>query len=355
MINRSNYLFVCAFLTYYADVLQHDPLTVQNYRGWLKHVLRWADATPFKRASAIRPTFPRYLLTVCRSNHQPLSPAGIRQICRGARGFFAWLRQTDPGLGRDFSADWLATLQPPAMAEPPQVERQVVTLEMVRVLLSIPAAPDDLKTQRDRAAAAFLFLSGARASAFVTLTLDCVDIPARTVRQDPTLGVHTKNKKAAITRLLEIPDLLAAVAEWDTLVRSQGPGTGCWYTPLHSFLGSTSLAGAPPGRFRKGQLAASLSQLFRKAGLPPLSPHKFRHGHAVYGLKLAQDMGDLKAISMNLMHASLAVTDKTYAVLSDRDFHERIARLGRPTSGEAPSSETHTIKEALLQVLARYT
>jgi integrase len=354
MVSRSNYLLVRAFLTHYADVLQHDPLTVQNYRGWLKHVLRWAAETPFGKASAIRPTFPRYLLTVRRSNGKPLSPAGIRQICRGTRGFFVWLRQTNPMLGRALPEDWLATLQPPAMAEPLPAERQVVTLEMVRVLLRVPAAQDDLRTKRDQAAAAFLFLSGARASAFVTLTLDCVDIAARTVRQDPTLGVHTKNKKAAITRLLEIPDLLAVVAEWDALVRSELPGTTCWYTPLHSFLGSTTLAGAPPGRFRKGQLAASLSRLFQKANLPPLSPHKFRHGHAVYGLKLAQDMSDLKAISMNLMHASLAVTDRTYAVLSDRDVHERIARLGRRPSTVASSGDANALKEALQEVLVRF-
>jgi hypothetical protein len=64
-------------------------------------------------------------------------------------------------------------------------------------------------------------------------------------------------------------------------------------------------------------------------------------------------MSDLKAISMNLMHAGLAVTDRTYAVLSDRDVHERIARLGQRPSVEACSADTNALKEALREVLVR--
>ncbi len=59
-----------------------------------------------------------------------------------------------------------------------------------------------------------------------------------------------------------------------------------------------------------------------------MTPHKFRHGHAVYALTHARDVADLKAVSMNLMHSSIGITDSIYAVLSDRDMQERIARLG---------------------------
>lgn len=39
------------------------------------------------------------------------------------------------------------------------------------------------------------------------------------------------------------------------------------------------------------------------------SPHKFRHGHAVYALKMAKYVSTLKAVSQNLMHADLSITD----------------------------------------------
>ena len=38
-------------------------------------------------------------------------------------------------------------------------------------------------------------------------------------------------------------------------------------------------------------------------------------------------MADFKAISMNLMHASMSITDGIYSVLSEQDISERIASL----------------------------
>ncbi|MBT7988631.1 MAG: hypothetical protein HN769_01975 [Anaerolineae bacterium] len=58
-------------------------------------------------------------------------------------------------------------------------------------------------------------------------------------------------------------------------------------------------------------------------------PHKFRHGFAVYALKLAKDIAALKAVSQNLMHSSISITDGVYGVLSDQDTKEQIASLGQ--------------------------
>jgi len=43
--------------------------------------------------------------------------------------------------------------------------------------------------------------------------------------------------------------------------------------------------------------------------LPCHSLHKFRHGHAIYALSNANDMAALKAISQNMMHAILSITE----------------------------------------------
>jgi site-specific recombinase XerD len=81
-----------------------------------------------------------------------------------------------------------------------------------------------------------------------------------------------------------------------------------------------------------------------------VSPHKFRHGHAVYGLKLAKEVGDLKAVSMNLMHSSIGITDSIYAVLSDSDMQQKIARLGQSTQSRAVVSDER-IKAIVSEVL----
>ena len=59
-----------------------------------------------------------------------------------------------------------------------------------------------------------------------------------------------------------------------------------------------------------------------------MSAHKFRHGHAVYGLQHAQTMADYKAVSMNLMHEDIKVTDQIYAPILSDEVKHRISTLG---------------------------
>ncbi len=63
------------------------------------------------------------------------------------------------------------------------------------------------------------------------------------------------------------------------------------------------------------------------AGISYKSPHKLRHGHAVYALSNAQSIADMKAISQNLMHSDLSITDKIYGVLTESDLKKRIERI----------------------------
>ncbi len=56
-----------------------------------------------------------------------------------------------------------------------------------------------------------MYLSGMRAGAFGSLSIACVDLPNRTIKQWPSLGVQTKNGKSATTYLLDMPELLVVV------------------------------------------------------------------------------------------------------------------------------------------------
>jgi hypothetical protein len=59
----------------------------------------------------------------------------------------------------------------------------------------------------------------------------------------------------------------------------------------------------------------------------------------VFALKRAQDVADLKAVSQNLMHASLTTTDSIYSVLTKNDVGDRIASLGKNGSQTNASQE----------------
>lgn len=68
------------------------------------------------------------------------------------------------------------------------------------------------------------------------------------------------------------------------------------------------------------------------AGVTYLSPHKLRHGHVVHALKQARNMTDLKAISQNVMHSSVTITDGIYGNLVTNDVRDTIAHLGQERS-----------------------
>jgi hypothetical protein len=63
------------------------------------------------------------------------------------------------------------------------------------------------------------------------------------------------------------------------------------------------------------------------ANLPYHSPHKFGHGHIQYGASHAKGVTDLKAVSMNVMQASMIITDEFYLYLNDGEVKNRISGL----------------------------
>ena len=61
----------------------------------------------------------------------------------------------------------------------------------------------------------------------------------------------------------------------------------------------------------------------------------------MYSLKMAKDIQALKAVSQNLMHSNISITDGVYGILSDNDVKGQIATLG----GQVVSSDIQGIEE----------
>ena len=168
-----------------------------------------------------------------------------------------------------------------------------------------------------------------RITAFLTLPLSCVDVNGRRIEQDPGKGVITKNRKAAVTTLLPIPELLAVVKAWDDHVGQELPLDSPWFAYIDRF---DNLI-APGKDFREsvnGQRIACIEGMKRvctQANPVYKPPHKLRHGHAVFGIKHARDIRDLKADSQNLMHSSISITDEIYGNLNNNDIVETIVEL----------------------------
>lgn len=317
MVNRDNWKLVKRYLAYLRDVLQRDEQTVDRCWCSLRHLLEWANSARIANVRSIRPVFPVYLA------ERGFVHDGVARSCNVARAFFTWLKEESPGRYTRITDVWLDTLRPAREPEKPS-KRDVYTLEDVRRIAALPV--ETFAGQRDVAAVALLFLSGMRVGAFTSLTVDCVDLRRRAIRQYPELGVRTKGGKRAETYLVNVPDLLRIVQRWDKVVRARLPGTALWYAPLGP-AGVDLQIDHGRGLNRREKFSAALKRLCELAGVAYRSPHKLRHGHAVYALNLAKDVADLKAISQNLMHSDLRTTDGVYGILGDEDVMQRIGGL----------------------------
>jgi site-specific recombinase XerC len=320
MINRANYLHVRAYLAHTQRVRQHEPTTVKRNRGHLRHLLEWADETLLTDPRSLDP-FPAYLV------EKRLAPATIAKTLTVARQFFNFMRADYPLLYKRIKDSWIESLQPPRSMRPQSrlQNREYYTLEHVQKIASLQL--DDLHLQRAQTAVCMLFLSGMRTGALASIPIHCVDVANLTLRQLPEFGVRTKGHKAAITYLMPIPDVLQVVKRWDALLSVfQLPPDALWYATIardNSALTATTQA----FRGRHNAVQRDIKRLCETHGIPYLNPHKLRHGFVVHAVKKARNMRELKAISQNVMHASVVITDQVYGRLVGDDIQEVINTL----------------------------
>lgn len=328
MIYRQNWLDVKSYIQFQVEVMQVDPASAKAFWSRLRHLIVWADDKPFGKAGRVRPTFPAYIEGRTTRQGKPFTAAGLDAVYKTTRNFFSWAKIEYPTRYKTVEQSFVQSLRTSRARSEAAVirKREVYTLEDVMKLVSVPAK--STAERRLRAGVAFLFLSGMRVGAFVTLPINCVNLRQNQIIQDPGQGVHTKNSKAGVTHLLgSIPELLGIVEEWDGEIRMALPGDAYWYAHLDRF-GELTTEKPKGNRYNsRHDFRDSLVALCERAGVEYLSPHKLRHGFTVYAYKRATTRAQTKAVSQNLMHSDEATTDRIYAKLTDDDVKDIISSL----------------------------
>jgi site-specific recombinase XerC len=324
MIIRGNWNLVKAYLRYRKEVDRLCDKSLRLERTWLIHLLEWVDNQPFTDVEKIRPTFPEYVLHANKQN-KPYSKEYLRKVVSCGRRFLEWLTKHKPGYKTKISLGWLDTLKPPKTITPIK-EHEHVTLEEIKAIAQ--AETISIRERRIQAAAVFWYLSGIRIKAFVTLPIKAINLNDFSIKQWPALGVATKNQKHATTYMLNIPELLPIVQRWDQEVRSHYSDNALWFAPLSPETGCFDASIQTIGRYRDTRARKDLQAFLNRVELIYHSPHKFRHGQAVYAIKQAQTVGELKAVSQNMTHSNLSTTDGIYGVLSPDDVKNKIINLG---------------------------
>ena len=326
MINKANWKIIKTYLDYREHVDQITKGSLKTERTYTRYILEWAGENAFQKAQTLRPTLPEFMLTARLDGKEGrLSAIHIKKVLATARRFFSWMADHYRGC-RGIQQTWIKTIKAKRLTVIPQ-NKDYVSYDEIMAISKAPV--ENLVDKRIRAAAVFLYLSGMRISAFISLSIEAVDISRRVVIQDPFQGVRTKNRKYGVTYLLDIPELLAVVQDWDTEIRGVLLNGGFWFTPFLPDSGEINPNRLEIGEHREDLARKNLRAWLLKVGLPYHSPHKFRHGHIHYGLNNAKSVADFKAISLNAMHSNMEITDQFYSVLNDSEVKDRIGALGK--------------------------
>ena len=331
MIHRQNWLDTCAYLEHLQERLGRNAQTIHAYRLHLRRLLEWANETPLPRAAHLAPVFPVYLDELRTRQAAPLTYTSHYKTLTTVRLFYNFATSTWNARYQHIHAAWLDTLRPRSQPEPSLEEHRYYTLAEVQALAAVSV--ETLREERGQTAACLLFLSGMRPDALASIPRQCVDLPHLRLLQLPSLGIRTKNKKAAITYLLNIPELLAVVQRWESRV-AQLAANALWYAPLHTD-GAQLLERFHAIQGRASQIGEDIRLVCLRAGVEYKSPHKFRHGHIVHARSLARNVQEAKAISQNVMHANTIITDQVYSALKGDQVQNVITTLGAKQNEQA--------------------
>lgn len=338
--------------------------SLDRYSSDLDHVLRWLGPTPLGQAMATQPDFQQYLLAYRKPHSgEPLSVAYADKIVKTSKRFLRWVKINHPAECRELSVDWIENLCPPLpeqLPANPLKEPEYYRLDEVLKIARLPVEANDWVTIRDIAQVALQFVSGMRAGAATSLPIGAIHLADRKIRQWPSLGVRTKNSQSRTTFLLNIAELLTVIQRWDDRVRAELPDTAVWYAPAINHWGDKRIVSAsagrvcddqrPLGKYRQTAFNRRLRNLCDAAGVPYKSSHKLRHGHVVWGLSRCRNMADYKALSLNIMHANMTITDEVYAVFNGEEIQSRLEEIAGRESVVAP---TNTEVENFLSSLDR--
>lgn len=261
---------------------------------------------------------------------KPLSPSYFKKTLAAARSFFTWLSDNESGY-KFLTQKWIKTIKSKRFPEPTKIYDAVIEDE----ILAIASAPvETLLERRAKASAVFMYLSGMRIGAFVSMPIQAVDIKGLTVLQYPNLGVRTKNNISAKTFLWDIPELLEVVQDWDNEVRSILPPNGLWFAPFSYRSRKIDPAVTIVGDHRHDLARKNIRVWLEAVGLTYHTPHKFRHGHILYGAARAKSFADFKVISQNVMHASTKITDEIYSNHKENEVQKRMIAMGNRTKSK---------------------
>ena len=306
----------------------------------------YLDGTDFRSFHSERARgFKRRLSSqISQRSGKKLSQSSINGILREISAFFHWLAD-QPGYKSKIHRPDIEFLAPDRKSETTRRtscwKPHPSPAQVLRLLNHMPAGTE--LERRNRALVAFLFLTGSREGAAITLCLGHIDLARSCVHFDGRT-VNTKFGKSFTTAFVPIgTPCEQIVRDWISELRTEHnfsdsdplfPKTRIGFGPTRGFqaLGIDRTAWSSPS-----SAAMLFKQAFIDAGLPPFSPHRVRDTLAELAREHCRTPEDYKAWSQNMGHDDVLTTLRSYgSVASGRqvDLMARFRKRGPLKNGD---------------------
>ncbi len=265
-----------------------------------------------------------------------LSQTSINGVLREVQTFYGWLAD-QPGYKSRISRsdiEFLGTDRKSDAARRSSCWKPHPSpVQVLRLLETMPG--ETVLQRRNRALVAFLFLSGSREGAAITLRLGNVDLANACVHFDART-VDTKFGKNFTTAFYPIGGSCEQlIRDWISELRTQYhfsdsdplfPKTRVGVGASRHFeaLGIDQAPWSNPS-----SAAKIFKQAFTDAGLPPFSPHRVRDTLAELSKDHCRTPEDYKAWSQNMGHDDVLTTFRSYGSVAPGRQVDLMARFRR--------------------------
>ncbi|WP_346908070.1 site-specific integrase [uncultured Roseibium sp.] len=330
---------------YQTHMKEARGLDVKTIDARMRHLGQFAASLAGKDLTSLKPNdiicFKKSLNGPDKENvpeSVSLAAPTIVQTCHDLRTFIEWLSK-QPGyrsLLRDLADYCTPSRRMTALAHAPKARYEPSPDEIKSMLEAMPTTTS--QERRDRAAIAFLYLTGVRDGALISLRLKHVDAASKLVNQDAS-EVNTKFSKTMRTLWFPVgTDIATIVTNWIDERRASGAQDD---DPLFPRTPSAVRSRMSSIRDEFWKTSSPVREVIRKAteaaGVPYFRPHAIRATIARMCLTWARSPEELKALSQNLGHEDIGTTMKHYATLGEDRQHELL--LGMWERREAPEED----------------
>ena len=313
------------YFSYLQSARGRDESTIDKVEKAVSRFERYVDCKDFKTFSRQQATEFKTSLLTCPSERtgKVVSLATAYAVLGHVARFFDWLSKQKGYRSRVRAEDidYLTLSKKDARVATARRERDPPTSE--QILAALEKAPrDSFLDQRDRALMAFIFLTGVRDGAVVSLKRKHLDLARNCVFQDAR-EVKTKNRKTINTWFFPVDGVVRAIVEeWVRVLEcdlDRGPDDYLFPAVYVAF-------NSQAAKFESGELSReacagpdavrrAFRRIFSLAGLPYFNPHSFRKTLVLLGLRVSRNPEEFKAWSQNLGHEDMLTTFSAYGTI----------------------------------------